>query len=154
MAESSSSKEKEPQRRKVWHPKVKTGCFTCKARRVKCTEERPYCQRCKKTGIKCAGFRDDEKAPPKKAAQKPPSPKQLQAPTRSLFESTEDASGFRFTVQTLSIRLQFYSKSKLWDSIIPQASHNFVAVKHAMLALGKSTSRLEGSPAVELKTNV
>ncbi|KAL9621959.1 MAG: hypothetical protein Q9160_003621 [Pyrenula sp. 1 TL-2023] len=141
MAESSSSKEKEPQRRKIWHPKVKTGCITCKARRVKCTEERPYCQRCKKTGIKCAGFRDDEKAPPKKAAQKPPSPKQLQAPMKSLFESKEDASGFRFTVQTLSVRLQFYSKSQLWDTIIPQASHNFPAVKHAMLALD--------SPAVE-----
>lgn len=131
------SKEKGPQRRKVWHPKVKTGCITCKARRVKCSEERPYCHRCKKTGIKCEGYPQNPKSQPPKAAREPQSPKHSQVPAKSLFQSKEDASGFRFTVQTLSIRLQFYSCSKLWDSIIPQASHDYLAVKHAMLALGE-----------------
>jgi hypothetical protein len=33
-------------------PKVKTGCVTCKIRRVKCGEEKPECQRCIKFGIR------------------------------------------------------------------------------------------------------
>ncbi|PMD52505.1 uncharacterized protein K444DRAFT_573024, partial [Hyaloscypha bicolor E] len=37
-------------------PKTKTGCMTCKIRRVKCGEEKPECQRCLKFGIKCDGY--------------------------------------------------------------------------------------------------
>jgi hypothetical protein len=32
------------------------GCITCKARRVKCDETHPTCQRCQKAGINCKGF--------------------------------------------------------------------------------------------------
>ena len=30
-----------------------TGCLTCRIRKVKCDEQRPVCQRCKKASIKC-----------------------------------------------------------------------------------------------------
>ncbi|KAF4625509.1 hypothetical protein G7Y89_g12660 [Cudoniella acicularis] len=33
-----------------------TGCATCKGRKVKCGEEKPFCARCLKAGIKCAGY--------------------------------------------------------------------------------------------------
>ncbi|KAL4931399.1 Zn(II)2Cys6 transcription factor domain-containing protein [Aspergillus undulatus] len=33
--------------------KSRRGCKTCKARRVKCGEEKPHCLRCSKTGRKC-----------------------------------------------------------------------------------------------------
>ena len=32
------------------------GCVTCKARRVKCDEGLPLCQRCNKVGITCGGY--------------------------------------------------------------------------------------------------
>lgn len=32
------------------------GCVTCKARRVKCDETHPICNRCRKSGIDCAGY--------------------------------------------------------------------------------------------------
>lgn len=32
------------------------GCISCKARRVKCDETHPNCQRCQKTGIRCKGY--------------------------------------------------------------------------------------------------
>ncbi|KAI1275610.1 hypothetical protein F5Y07DRAFT_368979 [Xylaria sp. FL0933] len=40
--------------------KVRTGCITCKARKVKCDESRPACQRCLTGGRICEGYR----APP------------------------------------------------------------------------------------------
>ncbi|RAL61161.1 hypothetical protein DID88_010500 [Monilinia fructigena] len=37
-------------------PKVKTGCLTCKSRRVKCDEAKPGCMRCARFGHKCEGY--------------------------------------------------------------------------------------------------
>ncbi|KAH8645434.1 hypothetical protein BX600DRAFT_478117 [Xylariales sp. PMI_506] len=34
-------------------PKVKTGCFTCRIRKIKCDEGKPGCQKCVMTGRKC-----------------------------------------------------------------------------------------------------
>ncbi|KAF5536713.1 C6 zinc finger domain-containing protein [Fusarium phyllophilum] len=36
--------------------RVKTGCYTCKGRKVKCDEQRPSCRRCISTGRKCSGY--------------------------------------------------------------------------------------------------
>ena len=37
-------------------PKVRTGCKTCKRRRVKCDEKKPICVRCDKLGLTCEGY--------------------------------------------------------------------------------------------------
>ena len=37
--------------------RARTGCLTCKARRVKCDETRPFCQRCTKAGRACDGYK-------------------------------------------------------------------------------------------------
>ncbi|KAJ3490519.1 hypothetical protein NLG97_g5765 [Lecanicillium saksenae] len=47
---------KEAPRQKKWAVKVKTGCLTCRTRRVKCDEAKPACQRCLKSGHKCRGY--------------------------------------------------------------------------------------------------
>ncbi|KAF7516418.1 hypothetical protein G7054_g14160 [Neopestalotiopsis clavispora] len=36
--------------------KVRTGCLTCKLRKVKCDEGKPACDRCTSTGRKCDGY--------------------------------------------------------------------------------------------------
>ncbi|KAG6032797.1 hypothetical protein E4U41_007127 [Claviceps citrina] len=46
---SNSSKP----RQKRWAPKVTTGCKTCRARRVKCDEAKPYCKQCITRGRWC-----------------------------------------------------------------------------------------------------
>ncbi|KAJ2969295.1 hypothetical protein NQ176_g8739 [Zarea fungicola] len=43
-------------RRKRWAPKVKTGCVTCRVRRVKCDEGKPQCVRCTAYGYVCDGY--------------------------------------------------------------------------------------------------
>ncbi|KAI8716096.1 Zn(2)-C6 fungal-type domain-containing protein [Fusarium sp. LHS14.1] len=46
---------KPPFRRK-FKPKAKTGCHTCRIRRVKCDEARPACRRCMSTDRVCDGY--------------------------------------------------------------------------------------------------
>ncbi|KAF2817427.1 uncharacterized protein BDZ99DRAFT_470436 [Mytilinidion resinicola] len=41
--------------------RVRTGCFTCKTRRVKCDETKPHCLRCTQTGRKCDGYPRDQR---------------------------------------------------------------------------------------------
>jgi len=36
--------------------RVKTGCITCRRRRVKCDERKPVCQRCEGANISCDGY--------------------------------------------------------------------------------------------------
>ena len=42
----STSPEPEHSRQKRWAPKSRSGCVTCKKRRIKCDEARPTCGRC------------------------------------------------------------------------------------------------------------
>ncbi|RDW76045.1 hypothetical protein BP5796_06866 [Coleophoma crateriformis] len=43
-------------RRRAGAPKTKTGCQTCRTRRIKCDEAKPACNRCQKSGIACPGY--------------------------------------------------------------------------------------------------
>ncbi|KAJ5935092.1 hypothetical protein N7466_004639 [Penicillium verhagenii] len=36
--------------------KTFTGCWTCRARRVKCDDEQPHCRRCRTSGWQCQGY--------------------------------------------------------------------------------------------------
>jgi hypothetical protein len=51
-------------RKRTSKPKVKSGCFTCKARHLKCDEGKPTCHRCRKDDWDCGGYKE-EKRPPK-----------------------------------------------------------------------------------------
>ena len=36
--------------------RTRTGCWTCRARRKKCDEGRPFCQACRGLGLQCEGY--------------------------------------------------------------------------------------------------
>lgn len=36
--------------------RVRTGCLTCRQRRVKCDEGKPFCDRCKSANVSCSGY--------------------------------------------------------------------------------------------------
>ncbi|KAL7947147.1 hypothetical protein V8C42DRAFT_301946 [Trichoderma barbatum] len=42
--------------RRTTHSKVRSGCDTCKRRKLKCDEGKPKCERCAKSGIECLGY--------------------------------------------------------------------------------------------------
>ncbi|KAF2492476.1 hypothetical protein BU16DRAFT_467514 [Lophium mytilinum] len=45
-----------PKRNIECRTKVKTGCATCRIRKVKCDENKPFCQKCVSTGRTCDGY--------------------------------------------------------------------------------------------------
>ncbi|KAI2466694.1 hypothetical protein F4781DRAFT_339578 [Annulohypoxylon bovei var. microspora] len=70
-----------PVKRRVNHAKVRTGCITCKNRRVKCDERKPSCGRCEKAGFLCAGYeysnsnvRRGKESPPSERSKRPTEP--------------------------------------------------------------------------------
>ncbi|KAL7916647.1 hypothetical protein GGI35DRAFT_47838 [Trichoderma velutinum] len=53
--------------------RVKTGCLTCRKRRVKCDELKPICRRCIKANVICDGYQKRRSIPsPKPAIDTPP----------------------------------------------------------------------------------
>ncbi|PMD33314.1 hypothetical protein L207DRAFT_547973 [Hyaloscypha variabilis F] len=52
MAESVVAHKRNIERK----TKVKTGCATCRIRKVKCDENKPFCQKCVNTGRTCDGY--------------------------------------------------------------------------------------------------
>ncbi|CCF60824.1 hypothetical protein KAFR_0L02130 [Kazachstania africana CBS 2517] len=43
-------------RSRIQRAKTFTGCWTCRARKVKCDLTRPSCTRCERSGLKCGGY--------------------------------------------------------------------------------------------------
>ncbi|KAK1964906.1 hypothetical protein LY78DRAFT_748060 [Colletotrichum sublineola] len=57
-----------PRRKRASKPKVRSGCLTCKIRRVKCDERKPTCSRCEKADVECDGY-IREAVDPKRTAE-------------------------------------------------------------------------------------
>ncbi|EXJ81522.1 hypothetical protein A1O1_07586 [Capronia coronata CBS 617.96] len=136
--------------------KTKTGCRTCKIRKVKCDEARPSCRRCLSTGRACDGYgiwgggqhRASQRS--SRHTDIPPSTeKQL-----SLQQDREGihAAAFRhIPLHTISwdehMCMEWFFHRSLrklpgtfalafWHNLLPQASVSESVVLHAVLALG------------------
>ncbi|KAF1735800.1 putative transcriptional regulatory protein [Beauveria bassiana] len=57
-----------PPRQKRWATKTRTGCITCRIRRVKCDEAKPMCNRCMTSGRMCDGYKSPPQKPSKQTA--------------------------------------------------------------------------------------
>jgi len=53
---SSSNKSSSYRRKRTVAPRSKSGCWTCRIRKKKCTEEKPSCLQCDKLGLRCDGY--------------------------------------------------------------------------------------------------
>ncbi|KAI0528306.1 hypothetical protein F5B22DRAFT_30745 [Xylaria bambusicola] len=135
--------------------KVKTGCRTCKARRVKCDEGRPECHRCVSTGRSCEGYgiwgggRCTAKAITPRAHTDT-----VQYALSSLFGelSPEQESCFQWFRYRTYTKLPLPFVTPFWSTLILQACTAEPAILHAALALGsahqKETTE-EGRPREE-----
>ncbi|VUC26086.1 unnamed protein product [Clonostachys rosea] len=132
------SSDKELQRPKA---RVKSGCRTCRARRIKCDEVRPACSRCTSTGRFCEGYgiwgvnasRGPERRTLSRGSEislpRPPPPISI------LVGSTEEKDYFDwFKARTLH-RLCGSFVSRFWNILVIQGSFQEPAIMHAVLAL-------------------
>lgn len=152
---------------KQFKVRVKTGCETCRIRRVKCDETKPECTRCTKTGRKCEGYKHviNMKSGFSAAAasyrnssflvvpQKPRQPCALRSPSLSLSPDPMENRSFQyFQTHTLPRWTEFFD-SELWSQKVLQLSHTEPAIKHGVLALSTMHERFEcTSPALSART--
>ncbi|KAF2867370.1 hypothetical protein BDV95DRAFT_582020 [Massariosphaeria phaeospora] len=121
-------------RKKIWRPKTKTGCITCRIRRVKCDEVKPYCQRCTSTGRKCDGY--TTAAPSTHTYQMVYSRSPLSfAKTGLDLNTTEEQEAFHFFKQHSASELSGFFDAVFWQSEILQASHSCPSIRYAVIAL-------------------
>ncbi|KAH7370114.1 hypothetical protein BKA65DRAFT_487693 [Rhexocercosporidium sp. MPI-PUGE-AT-0058] len=126
--------------------KVKTGCYTCKHRRVKCDEAKPDCQRCVKFGVECDGY-PAPKGPPRISKHLRPRNQRSILPlvTRSainaiqparLFEDEQEGRCFRIYCDEMAHQIKGPFKTSLWNQLIPQVGEAEPFIRHAIIALG------------------
>ncbi|KAE9363317.1 hypothetical protein N431DRAFT_357255 [Stipitochalara longipes BDJ] len=149
--------EKLPRRHKgirASKPKTKTGCWTCKNRRVKCDEGRPSCQKCQRYGTECGGYLPRGKKSeservfitakilPKDQCQISrlsdiPLIYSIQSGRR--FRNEQESRYFRIYCDETSLCITGAFQSALWKRLIPQASEVEPFIRHAMIAVGALT---------------
>ncbi|KAI1853997.1 hypothetical protein JX266_001138 [Neoarthrinium moseri] len=109
--------------------KVKTGCITCKIRKVKCDEARPSCHRCVNTGRKCDGY-----IPAVAGTYSWTQLLDKNRPAPSVDNSEKRAIDF-FLLEIAPV-LSRSNDSYFWTDMVVQLCYQNGAVKHAVLAIG------------------
>ncbi|KAE9373944.1 hypothetical protein N431DRAFT_374634 [Stipitochalara longipes BDJ] len=129
-------------------PKTKTGCVTCKIRRVKCDEAKPTCNRCIKACIPCDGY----VTPIKRPSLRPVLPlialdfePILWEPSNHLCQSEADFRYLRVFCEKTAHQLNGIAPTNLWSGLMLQACEHNSAVRHGIIAISALdiTSRLK-----------
>lgn len=129
-----------PKRTRESTSKVRTGCSTCKARRVKCDEATPQCRRCSMGGRKC------EYSIIRTAATRNWITIYL-PPTQSPAVLFVNDRGLEFFQQNLATMLdgQLNSDSEFWGKFVLQLSHSEPSIRHAVSAISLCYRDVESS---------
>ncbi|PQE17519.1 putative UPC2 Regulatory involved in control of sterol uptake protein [Rutstroemia sp. NJR-2017a BBW] len=136
-------------------PKVKSGCITCKARRVKCDETKPQCIRCQKFGRICDGYTLETPSRGSVMLIQPRIPAaDFYTPSVSLQATEEEGRYFRYFCEHTAHQLPGYFDPTFWNYIILQESHGIAPIRHAIIAIGALNKSLESAPRPHLKVNV
>ncbi|KAL5046498.1 hypothetical protein BDW71DRAFT_64066 [Aspergillus fruticulosus] len=126
-------------------PRTRSGCRTCKIRRVKCDEQRPSCRRCLDTGRACDGYGiwGQPKSVTLSSVVYPPRtlPGLVQEERRCLDR-------FR---DLLTDKLTRPFGSHFWSSLVLQLSVSEPAVLHASIAL---TSAYDSFASARIREDV
>ncbi|KAK0634140.1 hypothetical protein B0T14DRAFT_599242 [Immersiella caudata] len=131
-------------------PKVRTGCRTCKIRRVKCDEAKPICQQCHKARIACDGYEIQSLQSKTKNVIAPFSPEPRSAPLLRRF-SNQDVPFFDFFRHALTDDFTGYGCTDFWSRIVLCEAMTSDCVFHAVLAISSLSSGISESESFPTK---
>ncbi|KAL5000109.1 hypothetical protein BDV10DRAFT_193141 [Aspergillus recurvatus] len=109
-------------------PKIRTGCITCKIRRVKCDEGKPSCHRCLSTERKCDGYARRSSTISEGLPQK------LAVSTAAI--SAAETRALEFFFCTTSSCLAGFLDGAFWKRSVLQLSLSEPSIRLALAALG------------------
>lgn len=130
-----------PPRVKKKHKKTRTGCVTCKKRRVKCGEERPICNNCRALDRDCS-YRPTPQSYRRGSSEEedPDSPNSVPLPELALspIERTPETAQLQQFCMNTSLAV-FKNLGRpfdtFWTSAVPKLSFSEPCVAHIMVAL-------------------
>ncbi|KAF2633224.1 hypothetical protein BU25DRAFT_444037 [Macroventuria anomochaeta] len=145
-------------RSRAYRPKTRTGCKTCKIRRIKCDETKPHCKRCTTTGRACdgydPGFVPTRTSPPTRTPSTSPplltlgqdivdfalEIRSFDAPSFLVpllrLESDDERINLQFYIKHAGPALARSSNSAFWQRQVLQAAHQYASIQHCVIALG------------------
>ncbi|KAL6241665.1 hypothetical protein RBB50_011447 [Rhinocladiella similis] len=119
---------------------ARTGCKTCKIRKVKCDEAKPQCNRCQRSGRNCDGYANvvtqRRKAESFKFVNYISHGPSFSA---ALFrQDTRQRQAFEFYQLRSSLELSgpFQEETEVWNRLVLQVAYHETAIRHAVCALG------------------
>ncbi|ENH71192.1 Transcriptional regulatory protein moc3 [Fusarium oxysporum f. sp. cubense race 1] len=128
--------------RRAYHPKVKTGCQTCRIRRVKCDEGKPVCVRCTSTGRTCDGYTLPPSSSYSSSTSTSPSPQSSDSynATADLKlilprQSPEEVRSYRFFLEVTAPSLAGAFYADFWLAEVPRVCMSDAAIWHAVISL-------------------
>ncbi|CAK7203825.1 hypothetical protein SEUCBS139899_006573 [Sporothrix eucalyptigena] len=144
-------------RPRTLHRKVKTGCATCRTRKVKCDEGQPACQKCVATGLTCDGyaspFRMWANEPRKEVAKTSILVVPVSAVTLVLDGISSAETSSKITAAEIAQLQRCFSSKTLFPTVtldcddearqILQASQTDPAIRHAVSSLRALRADLE-----------
>ncbi|KAF2182876.1 hypothetical protein K469DRAFT_222196 [Zopfia rhizophila CBS 207.26] len=149
---SMQAESKKSTLRRASTQRSRTGCFTCRRRRVKCDETHPHCQRCLKANVHCEGYAYS--LPSKASLTSTTSnerryrtiilPKVNAAPQLSnarltgiLLNETEVENRYlRYFQQETTCGFESTWDWTLWNRLVLQGSHHEPFIRYAVVAIG------------------
>jgi hypothetical protein len=139
---------------RAFHNKVKSGCQTCKTRRIKCSEERPVCARCASAGRDCF-YASQPRAKVQCRSVSPISPisdvsstsLELIKPTNLASLDPEESRGFEFFMKVSAPAAATYNvhTKEFFERLIPQVAQSEAAVRHLMVAVAAKQESLSST---------
>ena len=138
-----------------WKPKVRTGCKTCKIRRVKCDERKPNCLRCESTGRSCDGYEVAVRTGNGASSSTLLSDCSviLPGPDAGFEGDEQERRSFAFFSSHTVHEFAGFFQSDFWCHYVLQAARYEPAVRHAVIALGSLHERFERDDATVRRSN-
>ena len=128
-----------PKRTRESASRVRTGCSTCKARRVQCDEAKPVCRRCAVNGRTCV-YNTARTSPARRNVITVYLPPMLSQPAFFVNDRCLD-----FFHQDLAGKLDGQFDSKFWSKLVLQLSHSEPSIRHAVSAISVIYQDVESS---------
>jgi hypothetical protein len=123
-------KSKKPRKAtKAHRRKVRTGCRTCKVRRLKCDETRPACLRCTKTGRLCDGY----------------GPLAIASLPFDIQGTDEEKRSYHFFRLQTATAILGQQDASYWTSSLLQLAYAQPAIKHVLIAMASIHEALQST---------
>lgn len=143
-------------RRKRFSNKVRTGCKTCRRRRIKCDEGKPLCMKCSKAGLVCEGYQATfvykSEASGALIVSRKPASHDIDRPIVLQSHETQDtirSFQYYFEIFCPVIVRIFPNREGFWARTLPQAARTHQAVMHALTSAALSSE--DAAQAVSLQ---